>query len=65
MPSDGKETFTAAMVVRGLLAEQRPTLAVGLLVGWIVGRLAVCCPVSGDVDVMVAAGRKCSLFVGL
>gem|GEM_PF-3825981 len=52
-PSHVKESFTAAMVVRSLLAAERSSCVVGLVVGWVVDRLVVCWPVSWDVVVKV------------
>jgi F0F1-type ATP synthase assembly protein I len=49
------------MVVRSLLAAERSIWVVGVLVGWVVDRLAVCWPVS--VDVVVAMGMKWFLFL--
>ena len=52
-PSHVKESFTAAIVVRSLLAALGEVWVVGMLVGWVVLRLAVCWPVSWDVVVAV------------
>jgi hypothetical protein len=41
-----KESFTAAIVVRSLLAAERSSWVVGVLVGEVVVRLAVCWPVT-------------------
>jgi hypothetical protein len=56
-----KESFTAAIVVRSLWAAERSSWVVGVLVGWVVLRLAVCWPVS--VDVVVAVDMQWFLFV--
>ena len=48
-------------MVRSLWAAERSSWAVGVLVGWVVGRLVVCWPVSWDV-VVVAVDMKWFLF---
>ena len=48
-----KERRTAAIVVRSLWAALGVVWVVGLLVGWVVVRLAVCWPMSWDVVVAV------------
>ena len=53
IPSHVKESLTAAIVVRSLWAAERPSWVVGLLAGWVVGRLVVCWPVVGSVVVAV------------
>ena len=58
-----KESFTAAIVVRSLLAAERSSWLVGVLVGWVVVRLVVCWPVSWDVVVAVDIGT-CDLLKG-
>jgi hypothetical protein len=60
MPSHVKESFTAAIVVRSLLAALGVVWVVGLLVGWVVVRLVVGWLVSWDV--VVAVDMKCFLF---
>jgi hypothetical protein len=55
-----KESFTAAIVVRSLLAAERSRWVVGVLVGEVVDRLVVCWPV-GD-SVVVAVDMKWFLF---
>jgi hypothetical protein len=52
-PSHVNASLTAAIVVRSLLAALGFVWVVGLLVGWIVDRLAVCWPVSWDVVMKV------------
>ena len=52
-PSHVKDSFTAAIVVRSLWAAERSSCVVGVLVGWVVDRLAVCWPVSWCVVVAV------------
>ena len=52
-PSQVKASFTAAMVVRRRLAALGVVWVTGVLVGWVVVRLAVCWPVSWDVVVVV------------
>jgi hypothetical protein len=52
-----KESFTAAIVVRSLLAAERSSWLVGLLVGWVVVRLVACWPVVGSVVVAVDVER--------
>jgi hypothetical protein len=51
-----KESFTAAIVVRSLLAAERSDWERGVLVGWVVDRLVVCWPVVGSVVVAVDIG---------
>ena len=46
------------MVVRSLLAAERSSWVVGVVVGWVVDRLAVCWPVSWDVVVAVDIGAR-------
>jgi hypothetical protein len=46
-------SFTAAIVVRSLLAAERSSWVVGVLVGWVVDRLVVVWPVSWEVVVVV------------
>ena len=58
-----KESFTAAIVVRSLWAALGVVWVVGLLVGWVVDRLAVCWPVVGSVVVAVDMGT-CDLLEG-
>jgi hypothetical protein len=48
-----KESLTAAIVVRSLLAAFGVVCVIGVLVGWVVVRLVVCGPVSWDVVVKV------------
>ena len=48
--------MTAAMVVPSLWVALRSSWVVGLLVGWVVGRLVVCWPVSWEVVVAVDIG---------
>jgi hypothetical protein len=48
-----KAKRTAAIVVRSLLAAERSSWFVGVLVGWVVVRLVVCWPVSWEVVVAV------------
>ncbi len=50
------ESFTAAIVVRSLWAALGVVWVTGVLVGWVVGRLVVCWPVSWDVVVAVDIG---------
>ena len=52
-PSHVKASFTAAIVVRSLWAALGEVCVVGLVVGWVVVRLAVCWPVSVEVVVAV------------
>jgi hypothetical protein len=52
-PSHVKASLTAAIVERSLLAAERSSWVVGVLVGWVVVRLVVCWPVSWDVVVAV------------
>ena len=60
MPSHVKASFTAAIVVRNLLAAERSiwVVEVFVLMGWAVVRLAVCWPVS--VDVVVSVDIACA-----
>ena len=51
-PSHVKAKRTAAIVVRSLWTAERSSWVVGLVVGWVVGRLVVCWPVSWDVVVV-------------
>jgi hypothetical protein len=51
-----KESFTAAIVVRSLLAALGEVCVVGLLLGWVVGRVVVCGLVWGSVVVAVDIG---------
>ena len=51
-----KASFTAAIVVRSLLAALGEVCVAGLVLGWIEDRLAVCWPVSVDVVVAVDIG---------
>ncbi len=53
-------TFCAAIVVRRLVAADRSSWVVGLLVGWVVVRLVVVWRVVGSV--VVAVGMNCSCF---
>ncbi len=53
-----KESFTAAIVVRSLLAAERSSWVIGVLVGWVVDRFVVCWPVSWDVVVAVDMGFR-------
>jgi hypothetical protein len=48
-----KESFTAAIVARSLLAAERSTWVVGVLLGWVVVRRELVWPVSWDVVVAV------------
>ena len=57
----GELGFTAAIVVRSLLAAERSSVLVGVLAGWVVDRLVVCWPVSWDVVVAVDIGT-CDLL---
>jgi hypothetical protein len=59
-PSHVKASLTAAIVVRSLWATERSSWVVGLLVGWITGRLVVFWPVLWDV--VVAVDMKWFLF---
>jgi hypothetical protein len=52
---------TAAIVVRDLLAAERLGWVVGVLVGWVMGRLAKCWPVGDSVVVAVDIGT-CDLL---
>ncbi len=52
-PSHVKASLTAAIVVRSLLAAERSSWVVGVLVGGVVDRLVVCWPVLWDVVVAV------------
>ena len=52
-PSHVNASLTAAIVVRSLLAAERSSWVVGVVVGEVVDRLAVCWPVSWDVVVKV------------
>ncbi|MFM8496758.1 MAG: hypothetical protein ACKOEM_14765 [Planctomycetia bacterium] len=56
MPSHVNAKRTAAIVVRSLLAAERSSWVVGVLLGWVVDRLVVCWPVSWDVVVAVDIG---------
>jgi hypothetical protein len=58
-----KASLTAAIVVRSLWAALRSSWVAGLVVGWVVLRLAVCWPVSMDV-VVVAVDMKWFMFFG-
>jgi hypothetical protein len=58
-----KESFTAAIVVRSLLAAERSSWVVGVLVGWVVVRRELVWPVVGSVVVAVAIGT-CDLLEG-
>jgi hypothetical protein len=60
-----KESFTAAIVVRSLLAAERSRWVVGALVGWDVVRLVVCWPVSWDVVVAVDKIYSCLRKAGM
>ncbi len=51
-----KESFTAAIVVRSLLAALGVVWVTGLWLGWVVDRLVVCWPVFWDVVVAVDIG---------
>ncbi len=51
------------MVVRSLLAAERSSWVVGVVVGWVVDRLAVCWPVSVEVVVAVDMGT-CGFLEG-
>jgi hypothetical protein len=57
-----KESFTAAIVVRSLLAALGVVWVTGLLVGWVVDRLAVCWPVVGSVVVAVDMNEMVPVF---
>jgi hypothetical protein len=57
-----KESFTAAIVVRSLWVAERSSWVVGVLVGWVVVRLAVCWPVSWDVVVKVDMNEMVPVF---
>jgi hypothetical protein len=57
-----KASLTAAIVVRSLWAAERPSWVVGLLVGEVVDRLAVCWPVSWDVVVKVDMNEMVPVF---
>ena len=59
-PSHVNASFTAAKVVRSLLATERSSRVVGVLVGWVVVWRGLFWPVS--VDVMVAVDMKGFLF---
>jgi F0F1-type ATP synthase assembly protein I len=56
-----KAKRTAAIVVRKRLAAERSSWVVGVVVGWVVDRLAVCWPVLWDVVVAVdmTGSREC------
>jgi hypothetical protein len=56
-----KAKRTAAIVVRSLWAAERSSWVVGVLVGWVVVRFAVCWPVSWDV--VIAVDMKWFLFL--
>jgi predicted membrane metal-binding protein len=56
-----KASFTAAIMVRSLLAALGEVWLVGVLVGWVVVRLVVCWPGSWEV-VVVAVDMKWFLF---
>ena len=58
-PSHVKAKRTAAIVVRSLWAALGVVWVTGLLVGWVVVRLAVCWPVSWDVVVAVDMCFSC------
>jgi hypothetical protein len=58
-------SFTAAIVVRSLLAAERSSWVVGLLVRWVVDRLVVCGLVWGSVVVAVDIGCAESPLVWL
>ncbi len=53
-----KESFTAAIVARSLLAAERSSWLVGLLVGRVVVRRELVWPVSWDVVVAVDMGAR-------
>jgi hypothetical protein len=57
-PSHVNASFTAAIVARSLLAAERSSRGVGVRGVRRGDRLAVCWPVSVDVDVVVAADMK-------
>ncbi len=59
-----KARRTAAIVVRSLLAADRSSWVVGLLVGWVVVRRELVWPVVGSVVVAVDIGFVISLKVG-
>ena len=62
-PNHVKLSFTAAIVARSLLAAERSSWVVGVLVGEVVVRLVVCWPVVGSVVVAVDIGT-CDLLEG-
>jgi hypothetical protein len=51
-----KESFTAAIVARSLLAAERSSWLVGVLEGWVVARRELVWPVSWEVVVAVDIG---------
>jgi hypothetical protein len=56
-----KESFAAAIVVRSLWAALGVVWVTGVLLGWVVDRLAACWPASWDV--VVAVDIKWFLFL--
>ena len=62
-PSHVRARRTAAIVVRSLLAAERSSWLVGVLVGWVVVRRELVWPVSWDVVVAVDIGT-CDLREG-
>ena len=61
-PSHVKASLTAAIVVRSLWAALGVVWVTGVLVGWVVDRLAVCWPVSWDVVVAVDMNEMVPVF---
>ncbi len=59
-PSHMTESLTAAMVVRSLLAALRSCCVTGCWAARCRPRVGVCCPVSLDVDVVVAVDIGCA-----
>lgn len=57
-PNHVKASLTAAIVVRSLWAALRSSWVVGVVVGWVVDRLAVCWPVFWGVVVAVDIGAR-------
>ena len=61
-PSHVKESFTAAIVVRSLLAALGEVCVAGLVAGEVVVRLVVCWLVSWDVVVVVDMNEMVPVF---
>ncbi len=60
-----KASFTAAIVVRSLLAALGEVCVAGLVVGWVVDRLVVCGLVVGSVVVAVVVAMDMKWFLFL